>query len=408
MLKIGTSPKESKWFLLLGGGMLIGLAAVIAVFTLGHSHVYNTSREVPWGILISSYVFFAVSCSGLCLISSLGHVFGIEQFHASARRAIILAIIMLVCGFGVIAMELEKPFALVIYAVLSPNLESPIWWMGALYGVYLVVLVIEFYYCMQANRVGAFYTGLVGFILAIAAPSNLGGVFGLLSARPFWSGVFSPVYLVVTALISGTALMGLVHYLKVRCRDLDFCQHDRNYLFLLGRILALLLGILIFLTIWRFISGLYQQQEGMYEALLVLLKGPLAFNFWIFEVLLGMLIPFAMILTPSFRNPLGLTVASVLSLIGMFFMRYDFVVAGQLVPVRAGTTETLDGLLRYTPSLAELGIVVGGFALCLFLYTLAEKVFDLEVRHVHLPDGSTATSCQGVAIADEELGIHSH
>jgi len=408
MLKIGTSTKESKWFLLLGGGMLIGLAAVIAVFTLGHSHVYNTSREVPWGILISSYVFFAVSCSGLCLISSLGHVFGIEQFHASARRAIILAIIMLVCGFGVIAMELEKPLALVIYAVLSPNLESPIWWMGALYGIYLAVLIVEFYYCMKANRVGAFYTGLVGFILAIAAPSNLGGVFGLLSARPFWSGVFSPVYLVVTALTSGTALMGLVHYLKVRCRDLDFCRHDHNYLFLLGRILALLLGILMFLTIWRFISGLYQQQEGMHDALLVLLKGPLAFNFWVFEVLLGMLIPFAMILTPSFRNPLGLTVASVLSLIGMFFMRYDFVVAGQLVPVRAGTTETLDGLLRYTPSLAELGIVVGGFALCLFLYTLAEKVFDLEVRHVHLPDGSTATSCQGVAITDEELGAHTH
>ena len=50
MLKIGTSPKEIKWFLLLGGVMLIGLTAVIAVFTLGHSHVYNTSREVPWEI----------------------------------------------------------------------------------------------------------------------------------------------------------------------------------------------------------------------------------------------------------------------------------------------------------------------------------------------------------------------
>ncbi len=96
------------WFSILGMGMIIGVAAVVTVFAIGHGHAYNTTREIPWGILISTYIFFAVSCSGLCLVSSLGHVFGIEQFHASARRAIILAIVMLLCGFGVIAMELEN------------------------------------------------------------------------------------------------------------------------------------------------------------------------------------------------------------------------------------------------------------------------------------------------------------
>jgi len=400
---VSNRPGERTWFIVLGLGMLIGLASVIAVFTLGHSHVYNTSREVPWGILISAYVFFAVSCSGLCLISSLGHVFGIEQFHASARRAIILAIIMLVSGFGVIAMELERPIALMVYAVLSPNLESPIWWMGALYGVYLGVLVVEFYFCMKANRIGAFYSGLVGFILAIAAPSNLGGVFGLLSARPFWGGVFSPIYLVVTALISGTALMGLVHYLKVRCRGQEFCTHDKRYLFLLGRILALLLGILMFLMIWKNLVGVYQKQDGTYQALLTLLSGPLAFNFWVFEVIIGLLLPFAMILTPAMRNPLGLTVASILSLVGMFFMRYDYVIAGQLVPVRGDMMETASELLHYAPSITEIGIIVGAFALCMFLYTLAEKVFDLEVRHVHLPEGVTVG-----ALPEEELGVAHH
>jgi len=384
MIAINKRPGELLWFSILGVGMIIGLAAVIAVFVLGHGHVYNTTREIPWGILISAYVYFAVSCSGLCLISSLGHVFGIDQFHASARRAIILAIVMLICGFGVIAMELTKPFTLMVYAVLNPNFKSPIWWMGALYGVYMVVLVVEFYFCMKNNRWGAFYTGLLGFILAIAAPSNLGGVFGLLSARPFWSGVFSPVYLVITALISGTALMGLVHYLKVRCRDQEFCSHDKNYMFLLGRILALLLGILMFVTIWKFISGIYQKQDGTYEVLMTLLSGPLSFNFWFFEVAIGMVIPFAMILVPALRKPLSLTVASVLALVGMFFMRYDFVIAGQIVPMRGNTVHTASGLLEYVPSLAEVSIIIGALALCMFLYTLAEKFFDLEVRHSHV------------------------
>jgi len=384
------SPGEKLWYGLLGVGILIGLVSVLAVFFLGHSHVYNTTREIPWGILISAYVFFAISCSGLCLISSLGHVFGIEQFHASARRAIILAVIMLLCGFGVIAMELEKPITLMIYAVLSPNLQSPIWWMGALYGVYMVVLVIEFYYCMKASRLGAFYSGLVGFVLAIAAPSNLGGVFGLLNARPFWGGVYSPIYLILTALISGTALMGVVHYLKVRCRGQEFCTHDRNYMFLLGRILAMLLGILMFVVIWKNIVAIYHGQEETVLAAQALLSGPLAFNFWVFEIMIGMAIPFVMILIPSMRTPGKLATASVLALVGMFMMRYDFVVAGQMVPVRAGTVETASGLAQYAPSITEIGIIVGAFALCMFLYTLAEKFFDLEVRHVHLPDGSTS------------------
>ena len=403
MIAINKRPGELLWFAILGLGMLIGLAGVIAVFALGHGHVYNTSREVPWGILISAYVFFAVSCSGLCLISSLGHVFGIDQFHASARRAIILAIVMLLSGFGVIAMELDKPFTLAIYAVLSPNLTSPIWWMGALYGVYLVVLVFEFYFCMKNNRFGAFYTGLVGFILAIAAPSNLGGVFGMLSTRPYWSGVFSPAYLIVTALISGTALMILVHYLKVRCRDQEFCTHDKKYMFLLGRILALLLGILMFLMTWKFLSGIYQKQDGAYEVLMTLLNGSLAVNFWVFEVAIGMVIPFAMILVPALRKPLPLTVASVLALIGMFFMRYDYVIAGQIVPVREGTVHTASGLLSYTPSLAELSIIVGAFALSMFLYTLAEKFFDLEVRHSHVAQPTMMPEAVEVEADPEEL-----
>lgn len=379
------SPGELLWFGVLILGMFAGVSAVIAVFTMGHGHAYNTTRELPWGILISSYIFFAVSCSGLCLISSLGHVFGIEQFHASARRAIILAIVMMLCGFGIIGMELTNPIRLVIYAILSPNFQSPMWWMGTLYGFYLAVLVIEFYFCMKNNRRGAFYSGLLGFVLAIAAPSNLGGVFGMLAARPFWSGVFSPVYLVVTALISGTALMCLVHYLKVRCRNEEFCNHDKSYMFLLGRILALLLGILAFLMIWKFIVGIFQHQQGTYDALMTMISGPLAFNFWFFEVIVGILIPFAIVLTPSLRKPLALTCGSVLALIGMFFMRYDYVIAGQIVPLQDGSIDAGRELLQYTPSLSAIGIIVGAFALCLFLYTLAEKYFDLEVRHSHAP-----------------------
>ena len=79
------------WLGILSIGVAAGFAGVINVLINGHAQVYNVSREVPWGILIATYVFLVVSSTGLCLISSLGHVFGIKKFEFIGKRAILLA-----------------------------------------------------------------------------------------------------------------------------------------------------------------------------------------------------------------------------------------------------------------------------------------------------------------------------
>ena len=99
---------------------LAGGAAVLTALVKGH-HVMGTTSEMPWGVLIATYVFFVVSSTGLCLVSSLGHVFGFKVFEPIAKKAIFLALVTLVVGFSVIAAELERPLFLAKYAVLSPN-----------------------------------------------------------------------------------------------------------------------------------------------------------------------------------------------------------------------------------------------------------------------------------------------
>ena len=65
--------------------MLTGLFALIAVagisaglyaFYAGHHNMYNNTRAMPWGILISSYAFFAITSTGLCLLAAISHLFG--------------------------------------------------------------------------------------------------------------------------------------------------------------------------------------------------------------------------------------------------------------------------------------------------------------------------------------------
>lgn len=373
-------PNRKLWFGLLGSGVVIGLAGALNVLFNGHAHVYNVTREIPWGILIATYVFLVVSSTGLCLVSSLGHVFGIEKFEFIGKRAIILAIITLLCGFGTIGMEINHPIRLGIYALISPNFGSAIWWMGTLYGLYLVLLAGELYFLMKGMHKGAFALGMAGFIAAVSAHSNLGAVFGLLEARPYWHGSFLPIYFILSALVSGGAIVSMIVYFNHKESGTPMPQRYEEFMGTLGKLQALFLTILIFFVVWKIIPALYGHPPEKFEATMATLSGPLAFNFWFFEVLLGMLIPVVILLNPRTRTPGGVMWAGLLSTCGIFFMRYDLVVAGQLVSMREGAADLTNGLLQYTPSITELAIVIGAISLCLFLYTLAEHFLPLQAE----------------------------
>ena len=152
----------------------------------------GTTSEVSWGVLIATYVFFVAITSGLCLVSSLGHVFGFKVFEPIAKKALFLAFVTLIVGFSVIATELERPFLLLKLAILSPNPTAPIWWMGALYGTYTVIIAAELFFLMREDHPKARVVGIIGVVAAFAAHSNLGAVFGLSHARPFWFGPLRP------------------------------------------------------------------------------------------------------------------------------------------------------------------------------------------------------------------------
>ena len=53
---------------------LVGVGAGLYAFYTGHHHAYANTREMPWGILISSYAFFAITSTGLCLLAAISHI----------------------------------------------------------------------------------------------------------------------------------------------------------------------------------------------------------------------------------------------------------------------------------------------------------------------------------------------
>ncbi len=366
--------------LLAAAGVAFGLHAML----IGHEHAYGVTREVPWGLLIATYVFFVVTSTGLCLVSSIGHVFGYEAFAPIAKRSVFLAIATIISGFLVIAFEIENPWRMAIYNVISPNLTSNIWWMGTLYGAYLFFMLVEFALLQMGRHKQASIMGLMGVVAGIAAHSNLGAVFGLLGAREFWHGPYMPIYFITSAMMSGCAAILFFTWLAYKLNNWEMSDAMKRSLSATGKLGAMLMAVIMFFTTWKVLSGIAGHPPGKYEAMMSIIKGNYALNFWGGEVLMGMVIPFVIILAVKAKNMNAMFVAGALGMVGIFFMRYDLVVVGQLVPhFHEYNIVDLPNYFSYMPSFHEVMVTLGGMGLCAMAFLMGEKLFKGHVSESH-------------------------
>ncbi len=375
-LELARQPRSLRWWLAFLV-LLVAVGAYGAVSSLPPGdEVFGTSPSVEWGLLIAAYVFFAVTTSGLCLASSLGTVFGIEMFMPLEKRHAVLAVLCLVTAFGVIALDLHYPIRLAFGVVLSPSPFSPMWWMGVLYGIYLCFLLAEVWSMFTGHDRIHRAACVLASMMAIVAPSTLGAVFGVLASRPFWHGSFTPPSMLVSALLSGTALLGIVFYFVHRFRLAGFGRGTTLAIPAIRIVLTIVVAVALFLTAWQTMVGLYGGVPGLSDATTAQLVGPLTMVFWI-RVGAGLAAPLVLLMLPRTRTPGGLFAASCLALIGVLADRTGFVVAGQIAPSTAAAGNVSHPYAGYFPSLVEISIVVGAIGFIALVYTLAERFLDL-------------------------------
>jgi len=395
------------WIASMAAVTLGGFAAIVVGFILGHHATFNTSTGVPWGILISTYLFFVLPASGLCLLSSMGHIFGIDRFKPIGHRAILLAITLMFSGFLVIASDLESPWRMAIYLFVTPNPTSPMWWMGCLYFVYLILLLVEFFFLCRAEairrlqaspgsskllyRVLAFWadsdmeyflqnskrvakiSGTIAVFFAIAALSMLGAVFGFTSSRTIWHGPFLPVYYILSACVAGSSILTLFLVIKHWSRDQEPPAAIAGVTQTLSKIILLVISIYLVFTVWNLLAGQYGLIPESYNSVKVLINGPLAVSFWVGEVIIGLFIPIVILAFTRGRNRWGLILATIMIFIGTFFARYNLVIAAQLSPIVGQ-----DELWQYFPHIIEILTVVAAVGMWLLLYSLGSRLLPLE------------------------------
>ncbi len=364
--------------------IVLGLGCGVASFIFGHENVYNYTRDVPWGMLISTYAFWAITSTGLCIYAAISHLFGGTRMAIVSNRMVWMSIICILGAFATIGVEIASPHRMIIYNILSPNPTSNIWWMGTLYGMAVGCMIVEFFGIVTGLARIAVILGTIGAVAEVLANSCLGGVFATLPARPYWYGGQLPIYFLTAAFLSGAAATVLFNHLAYKIRGNEMSEAVKDGVKSAGKAMALVLVLYTVATFWRLIMYFVGGAELGRIAADALISGPLSINFWVFEVCLGLVLPLLLIMLSRLRNIGMMAVAGFLILIGQFVARYDLVAAGLLVPGSLGW-DNVPTYFDYVPSFGEFAVVFGSVAVVAFGFLMGErlfgKIFDQKEHH---------------------------
>lgn len=352
----------------------VGVAGAIYAQIVGHHHAFANTREMPWGMLIGVYAYFAIISTGLCVLAAFSHAFGGNHMAPLANRMVWLSIIMLFGAFTVIGLEIENPWRMPLGVILHPNLTSNIWWMGTLYGMAVAVMLLELYLIVKKRFSLAILLGVVGAVAEAFANSNLGSVFASLNARPFWYGSQLPIFFLASAVLSGAAAVVLFTHYSHLLQKRKMPQTIFRGLQTGGKIMVLMTFLVGLATAWKFANA-YCGTEEMILAADALVRGPLATNFWLFEIIIGLILPCLILVASRLNSIQAMSAAALMVLVGQFFSRFNLVVAGQIVP-NDHSFVGVPQYLSYIPTAAEYLIVIAGIGVVGFGFIMGERYLD--------------------------------
>ncbi len=297
---------------------------------MDHSVLYNVFPQETFGALIAIYFYLTGLSAGSFVLSTLAFVFGMEKFKPIGKIGVILATLFLVMAPLALLVHVGQPFK-AWHLFVHLNITSPITWGSFLLTLYPVNCIIYGFFMFKGNKPMTRLFGTIGIPLAIFVHGYTGFILALGKARALWNTALMPFLFLISAMVSGIALMILISIVKDRFFSKEKTV-NRELVFGLGQLLVAMILIDLFLVLSDVLVLLVSHAEAQEVAHLIL-TGKFAFYFLVVENLLGKIIPAIVLLVPRFRNLTTITIASVLVVVGIFFMRYVVVVGGEFLPL---------------------------------------------------------------------------
>ena len=380
--------KNRLYYLLLAAGGLVVMAGLYAVHLMeerGHA-ISGMNNQIVWGVPHVFAIFMIVAASGVLNVASIGSVFGKSLYKARAPLASLLSIAMLAGGLTVLMLDLGRPDR-VIVAATNTNLTSVFAWNVVLYSG-MFALVAIYLWTMMERRMNP-YTKPAGFAVfawRFILTTGTGLIFAFLTARQAYGSALLPPMFIVLSFAWGLAVFHLVQTVLYvwndKVLDTAILSRKKN---LLG---VFILGSLYMVTMYHMTNLYFAQQKGFERFILV--DGGIYPNlFWWGYVVLGNLIPLALIYWPGLGKTRSVFAASLMVVLGAFSLLYVFIIGGQAFPLNIfpgyETTSSFgDGqIAAYSPSIYEFLLGFAGLAIAFITTTVSVRVLNFMPQDKH-------------------------
>ena len=328
--------------------------------------MYPNEVELQWSVLIVLYPFITGLVAGAFILASLERVFQVQAVKPTYRLALLTALSFLLVAPLPLQLHLGHPErSLEMY--LTPHRSSAMAMFGFVYLWYLMaVLLLEIWLDYRRDivlksqtetglkrfiyrlltlgsdviterslhideRLGYFIT-LVGIPSAFLLHGYVGFIFGSVKANPWWSSPLMPIVFIFSAMVSGIAAVMLLYMLSSRLRGKEI---NIGCLDKIAQYLLYTFVIDFSLEMLDLLQRIYEADES-FRSLDFMVHTRLWTSQVIVQILLGTVTPIALLgitqflkFTETARKRIY-ALAGCLTVIGIFAMRWNVVIGGQL------------------------------------------------------------------------------
>ena len=377
---------------------------------LAHSQGYIFPNEIDlqWGILIVVYPFITGLVAGAFILASLERVFKVKILKPTYQIALLTALSFLLVATMPLISHLSQPQR-AYEIMITPHSSSAMAIFGFVYLWYLmVVLLLEIWFdyrhsmvvwaneksgimkwvykiltlgvndisprTVKWDRKLGYIITVIGIPSAFILHGYVGFIFGSIKANPWWSTPLMPIIFLFSAMVSGISLVLLVYmiisYFRKQVIDLNVLDSIGKYLFFVLILDFTLEGL-------DQIQRIYEAGES-FEILKLLVSSKLYLTLFVSQGLIGTIIPLITLAFLQFykhRIKVRKTmyfIIGILVLIGVYSMRWNVVIGGQLFSKSfAGFTSFKVGLIGLDGTLmAVFWLILPIGILAFFLWLL--------------------------------------
>lgn len=349
--------------------------------------ITGLSDQVSWGFYIANFAFFVGIAAASVLLVVPAYIFHRQDVKSvvligegMAVAAVLVSMAFVLADLG----RLDRVWHMIPFIGRFNWPDSMLAWDVVVLNGYLLLNIAIPMYILWCHYQGKeapvrryFLFVIIAIFWAISIHTVTAWVFSSNIGRPFWHTSLLAPRFIASAFVAGPALMIVILQILRRVTAYPISQ---SIISMLALIMTVAMQINIFFVISELFTDFYNEtaHAASIHYLFLGLEGFNALTTWIWMALVFNLIALILLMIHKTRNNMiTLNIACGLGFVGIWIEKGMGLVVTGFIPTPLGE------IFEYTPSLKELGVSVGIYAMGAFIFTiLARAGIAIQLGHV--------------------------